>query len=210
LMMLFLTAALLVVLIGLLVMLALTGRGPVPWAQQMRRVPAGERGQAEWMAGAAVVARVQADYRDALGWLQDMAFATPNPHRASTYLCEAALTRYRDIAAQRDGDERFVGVLRAEHVLEVRRFSEDGVRCLVLDHQTNRQMATYDRITAARVGTQALDDVVRVVAMAYDRDTERWKIADDVQQLPVGWTDGAMRRWYQTQVDPLTSVGRDS
>lgn len=208
--MLFLTAALLVTLIVLLVALLATGREQVPWAQHMRQVRAGVHGQMEWIASAAVIARVQADYRGALGWLQDTAFAAPNPHRASTYLCEAALGRYREVAAGQAANERFVGVLRAAHQLEVRQFSEDGLRCLVLDHQTNRQMATYDGKSATRVGTQALDDEVRVVAMAYDRDADRWKIADEVQRLPVGWTDGATKSWYQMQVEPLAGAGRDS
>lgn len=205
-----LPAVLLVTLIILLAILIQSSTKPVPWSQHIRRVRAGVRNQAEWMAPSSVVARVQSDYRAALGWLQDTAFEKPNPYRAATYLCEDALIRYRKVATQRHGDAVFVGVLRATNRLEVRRFSENGTRCLVLDHQTERVMATYDRATGRRVGTQALEDVVQVVAMAYDIQAGCWKIAEDVQRLPIRWADGATRDWYRTQVEPLANVGRDS
>ena len=188
--MLFLVVALIVVLVTLLIVLAL-----------MRQ----RRGKLQ-----AVLSRVEPDYLTALGWLQDTAFAPPNPTQARQYLCETALKRYCDVATQYDGNERFVGVLRTSHTLEVRPLSDNNLRCLLLDTQICRRMATYNRATAARVSTQALGDAVRVVVMAYDTDAGRWKIADDIQRLPVGWGEHRANSHYHTQVEPLTGVGRDS
>ncbi|MEO0565311.1 MAG: hypothetical protein AAF125_24605, partial [Chloroflexota bacterium] len=128
---------------------------------------------------------------------------------AATYLCEAELKRYETIAAIRDGNTDFYEVLRATHDIQVRRFDEYGDRCIIVDIQRGRRMATYQSASGRRVGTQALGAAVMVYEMAYDLRSGRWRIARWVQQLPVGWIGHERRVWFRMQVEPLERVGRD-
>jgi hypothetical protein len=80
-----------------------------------------------------------------------------------------------------------VGVLRAHHQISVRRFSDDGLSCLLIDRQSERRMATYDYWTKQRIHTQDLGSSALVFRMQFDRYTGRWKVDEFIQQLPIGW-----------------------
>ena len=112
----------------------------------------------------------------------------------------------------RAGAPMFVGVLRSDHRLEVRRFSEDGERCLLVDHQTQRRMATYHTRTGQRAVTQDLGDATVVYSMIYDPSDVRWKIDAFVQELPAGWERrrNAKSLVEVDELSPRDSSGRDS
>lgn len=166
------------------------------------------------MAPPEVVNRVRLDYLSALAWLQE-AVLTDWSHQwavAPMYLAGAYLRRYRALIGRYSaaGSPRCVGVLRADHDITVRHFSAEGTRCLIIDNQQQRRMATYDRPARARVSTQDLENAVMVYQMVYDEAAGRWKIDSFVQELPQDY----LKTGLQTNVDLLLAVplfiGRDS
>jgi len=204
-----LTAALLVILILLLLSVALMGPERVPWANDLRRVGAGVRGRAEWMASEEVVAAVTADYMEAMNWLRDTAYEHPlNPAAAASYLTDAELERYRSLAAHRTTQSNLTGVLRASHQVKVRRFNENGDHCIVVDYRRTQQMVTYSSASGRRIATQALGDAMMVYEMAYDTQDRRWKVARFVQQLPRAWQMSEHAPFVRMQIEPLQQVGR--
>lgn len=180
----------------------------IPWESKMRRL----RTEAEWMAPDDVVQVVRLHYFEAVNWLHDSTFESwaAQWSDASTYLNGAYLKRHQQsLLTSRDARlPAVVGVLRCDHTIEVRHFSEQGGDCLIVDHQTGRRMATYNRETQQRLHTQDLGDGAVVYQMHYDPRTRRWKIEQFVQELPVGW-DSARRRLREIGTLPST-LGRDS
>lgn len=179
----------------------------------MRRLQAGVGRKGEWMAPDEVVEGVRGDYLAAMRWLQEHGLA-PWQYRwrvAPTYLSGPYLRRFQAILTQQDrkGAPAVAGVLRADHQLTVRHFSEDGETCLVVDQQTQRRMATYDRRTQDRVTTQDLGDGALVFRMRYDGVERRWKIDDFVQELPQGWGQHATTRRIRELPALPTVLGRD-
>jgi hypothetical protein len=175
----------------------------VPWASQLRRIHAGMPPKTEWMAPARVVNQVRGHYQQALDWQHDSAlkpFAL-QWREASDYLSGMYLRRYRAVLHHQRQTVKLLsmGVLRADHRIEVRRFSEYGDSCLIIDYQTQRRMATYDYETRTRLHTQDMGDCTIVCQMIYDRDSEHWKIDRYIQQLPSGWGN--------PQVDHLQGLG---
>lgn len=162
----------------------------VPWSDKLRRVD-GEGGQPEeWMAPPDVVGRVRLDYLSAITWFQDAAM-NDWAHLwavAPMYLSGRFLQRYRALVsrASRTDVPAVVGVLRADHEISVRYFSAGGTRCLVVDTQLHRRMATYDRPGRARISTQDLGSGTVVYQMAFDHTARRWTIDALVQHLPLG------------------------
>lgn len=204
---------LLLVVGALVVMVAMNGRGQVPWGKKMRRVPTDVAHKAEWMAPEAVVARVREDYALVTRWMQEH-MLSPWQHQvqaASTFMSGAFLLRYQTILRQqgRSNRPRAVGILRSDHHVTVRHFSEDGEACYVIDHQMQRRMATYDARTHERIMTQDLGDGTVVYKMRYDAVDQRWKIDEFVQELPPGWgKHRAEPRIRELSALP-TTIGRD-
>jgi hypothetical protein len=110
----------------------------------------------------------------------------------------------------RHGSSRFVGVMRADHAVQVRYFSERGDRCLVLDCQTQRRMATYDRRTHERMHTQDLGEGTLVYQMVYDDTLKRWKITAFIQELPPGCCGHKLPRGIKLAASLPPVIGRDS
>ncbi|MBE2267682.1 MAG: hypothetical protein IAE80_05580 [Anaerolinea sp.] len=178
----------------------------VPWASKMRRV------HAEWMAPEEVVQQVRLHYFEAINWLHDSLFGSWSGQwsGASAYLSGAFLKQHHQaLLSAREGNLSFVvGVLRCDHILEVRHFSELGDDCLIVDHQFGRRMATYNRETQERSHTQDLGDGSVVYRLRYDSKARRWKIEAFVQELPMGWVKTRRRMVETTMLAPYT--GRDS
>lgn len=193
--------------------MSMSNRGRVPWSNKLRRLHADVPHKAEWMAPESVVNRVRADYRATLDWLHDSVLrgVAYQWRSAPQHLSGAYLKRYRaTLKHQRQaGQPACAGVLRADHRLEVRRFSEDGECCLVIDYQTQRRMATYDSETQARLHTQDMGDCVLVYQMVYDAGSQRWKLDKFVQQLPSGWGKPGIASYIELLADLPAAVGRD-
>lgn len=163
-------------------------RGQVPWLDKMRRVKAGVAQKHEWMAPDEVVDKVRSDYLTATRWLGDNVLSSWQQQwmLAPYYMSGLFLKRFQTLVTQYRAGRmpRAVGVLRADHAVAVRSFSEDGERCVVVDRQTLRRMATYESRTHARVMTQDLGDGVVVYQMRFDVNDNRWKLDEFVQELP--------------------------
>ena len=103
-----------------------------------------------------------------------------------------------------------VDVLRADHHVSIRHFSEDGGRCLVIDQQSHRRMATYDYTSQTRLHTQDLGDCTLVYQMHYDLGDHHWKIAAFIQQMPTGWDHPSVSRLLEWMPDTPRRMGRDN
>lgn len=206
--------ALVVVLAAIVLMLSLSGKGQVPWSNKLRRVNAGVARKAEWMAPDDVIQQVGSDYLAAIRWLQESAMLSWSQQSAgaAVYLTGDALQRQQKLLAQyrRSRAPYCLGVLRCDHQIEVRLFSEEGERCLVVDCQSQRRMATYDHQSQRRLHTQDLGDGAVVYQMLYDNNTKRWKIEKFIQELPLGWTHHKTSRRIQLLSVLPTVVGRDN
>jgi hypothetical protein len=180
----------------------------LPWGSKMRRIHA----EAEWMAPEEVVQQVRLHYLEALNWLHDSMFESwaAQWSDASAFLNGAFLKRHQqELLSSRDASlPAVVGVLRCDHTVEVRHFSEHGDDCLVVDHQMGRRMATYNREAQERVHTQDLGDGSVVYRMRYDARSRRWKIDQFIQELPAGWVNA--RRQLREIGSLPPNFGRDS
>jgi len=204
----------LAVFLVILVIASLLGRGQVSWAARMIRLHPGSRKKAEWMAPEIVVQSVHRDYLDAMRWLPDSSLLdyVQQWNQAPSYLTGESLRRHQEILRHylAGKPSQFVGILRCLHHVQVRRFSPDGERCIVLDHQTSRRMATYDNHNDIRVGTQDMGDATLVYEMQFDRSDGRWKINRYIQTMPAGWiTENASKKVELWQKLPA-STGRDN
>lgn len=150
----------------------------------MRRVTESATHPYEWMAPDDVVRFVRRQYLESIEWVNHV---ERDSRYAPRFVTGAMLVRIGQGIWTRSTAPLFVGILRSDHRLEVRRFSEDGERCLILDHQTQRRMATYHTRTGQRAATQDLGDATLVYSMVYDSSDGRWKIDAFVQELPTGW-----------------------
>ncbi len=165
---------------------AVAPRG-VPWANDLVRLNPGSGKRAEWMAPSSVLRAVKRDYLATQSWLEECAAdwgllaRELDHHAAGTYLKRqrAAL----GLLAQTKGP-RLAGMLSAEHQLQVRHFSADGLHCLLVDRQTQRVAATRHYWTGQPVGTQRLPEATLVLQMVYDLQRRRWKIERLIQTLP--------------------------
>jgi hypothetical protein len=181
----------------------------VPWERKMRRLQPGDT--AEWMAPDEVVEQVRSDYLRALEWLGESQLWARGQQiqMAGYYLMGEALKRYQ-VALLHQPKVRFIGVLRADHEVEVRHFSETGDRCLLVDYQIGRRMATYNARTRERLMTQDLGSGAIVYQMAYDMRDRRWKLEQFVQELPTGWERRQPSRLIQEFTQVPLSIGRDN
>ncbi len=196
--------------------MSLIGRQQVSWVSKLFRVSAGVAHKAEWMAPEDIVKVVEQNYLEAMRWLPESMLDDWSAQwsAAPEYLSGLCLRRHQEILKHyRMGKPpRYVGILRCIHQIEVRYFSEDGERCLIIDKQSSRRMATYDYRTQARLNTQDLGDGTVVYEMAYDKKARRWKLERFIQELPVGWKTGKkssrVRLLSASALPP--SVGRDN
>jgi hypothetical protein len=167
------------------------------------------------MAPEEVIQQVRSDYLSAVDWLQNSVLDdsfNKHPTRAAVYLDGAYLRRYTLLLQPFLTNEapRFVGVLRADHEVRVRHFSEDGRRCVVIDCQTQRRMATNDRRHNVRLHTQDLDAGAVVYQMVYDSRDRRWKIEAFIQELPAGWWSSKTPQRVKVSIHLPTVSGRDN
>jgi hypothetical protein len=180
----------------------------------MRRVRAGKLAKrAEWMAPDQVVHEVRQNFLESVTWLHESGLPVFEPQWASPqfFLTGEALRRHEQLVTQNRLDPRiqkFTAVLRMHHQVLVRRFSKDGRRCLVVDVQTERRMATYDVRKQTRLHTQDLGSGVVVYRMAYHARDQRWKIEALVQELPAAWGKRTEPRIEEIQFMP-PAAGRD-
>ncbi len=182
------TWTLIVGLIAIVLLMSVNSSGHIPWRDKMRRLR-GSAQKSEWMAPDDVVQQVRAHYLDAIHWLNDSMLMSWAQQWAGApkHLNGSYLKRYRNLLLTQRESAPLTGVLRADHSIEVREFSETGGFCLVIDQQTGRRMATYNRRSHARLHTQDLGDGVVVHAMLYDAADGRWKIGGFLQELPLDW-----------------------
>ena len=199
-------------LIGFVVLLllawALAPRG-VPWASDLERLNPGAGKRAEWMAPAYVVRAVRRDYLATQSWLEECASdwgllaRELERHAAGAYLKRqrAAL----GLLAQTRGP-RVASAVTAEHALQVRHFTADGVRCLLIDRQTQRTVCTHHYWSRNPIGRQRLPSATLVHQMLYDPQRRRWKIERLVQTLPA--PAGGIRVSLNAELP--TPAGRDA
>lgn len=199
---------------------------PIPWANKMVRLqrplrargaqallPAFTQPGGEWMAPDSVIQQVRAHYAESVIWLHDTALVTTNSIRslAPRYLAGRLL---RDYKTQLDdlvkGRSTIIGVLRSEHSVAVRYFAPDGTRCLVVDRQMERRMATYNMRTRRRLHTQDLGNSTAVYIMLYAPSDQRWKIESLLQELPASWDRPQARPIMHEQTPLPRPRGRDS
>ena len=208
------TWALLFILIVVVTLMSLSASGPVPWLSRMRRIRAGAARKAEWMAPDEVVREVREHYLEAIHWLHDSTTSTLGQQWSSAayYLAGAFLRRHQQILMhyRTNGLPGCYGVLRADHFVQVRQFSEDGDRCLVIDRQTQRRMATYNTRTRTRTMTQDLGSGAVVYVMLYIPKERRWKIDSLIQELPLGWGNHRTQPRIQEHATLPDTIGRDS
>jgi hypothetical protein len=208
------TWAILLALIAIAIIMAMHSRGQVPWLPKMRRVRAGVARKAEWMAPDEVVDKVRTDYLTATRWLSDNVLSSWQQQwmLAPYYMSGLYLKRFQALVTQyRSGRmPRAVGVLRADHHITVRSFSGDGERCLVVDLQSLRRMATYDPRSHTRILTQDLGDGAVVYQMRYDAADGRWKLDEFIQELPAGWGMPSTGARIRELAALPTPIGRDN
>jgi hypothetical protein len=177
-------------LVGFVVLLLLAWRlAPrgVAWASDLERLNPGAGKRAEWMAPPAVQRAVKRDYLAAQAWLEECAADWGLLARElDRYTAGAYLKRQRaalGLLAQTRGP-RFAAVLSTDHLLQVRHFTSDGLRCLLIDRQTARTGRTRGYWTGQPAGAQRLPDATLVVQMLYDVRQRRWLIERLIQTLP--------------------------
>jgi hypothetical protein len=207
------TWMILIALVMMLLLLSFVGQWPVSWAKNMKRINAGSRDQAEWMAPEMVIDQVRDAYLKAMAWLPESQMLSWSEQwsKAPGHFSGEYLKAHQKILKHQSANhpQKYVGILRCVHDVTVRNFSEDGERCLVIDHQTERRMATYNTRSQERMNTQDLGEGTLVYQMAYDKHAKCWKIDRFIQQLPVGWQSKGKspRMLVRTTLPPVT--GRD-
>jgi hypothetical protein len=200
-----LTLILVLLSIGLIIFYRQIER--IPWSNQLRWLYAGTAQKAEWMAPEDVVRLVRDNYLEAIDWLAESALVDRVPSAVAQYLSGIYLMRYQHVVGH---TTRFVGVLHANHHIEVHHFSDDGRVCLVIDQQRHRRMITYDRKYDTWLETQYLGDSTPVYRMVYDGFHKRWKIDALIQELPSGWSAHQTSRRVRLLSTLPTSIGRDN
>ncbi|MEP6986665.1 MAG: hypothetical protein ABI970_13750 [Chloroflexota bacterium] len=202
--------ALILIFISIFFILFVVGREPIPWTNRLRRIHAGVSRKAEWVAPDDVVHEVCNDYLHAVEWLAGAAVGEQT-NRAPHYLAGRFLTRFQTIINYQNAPHRtyFIGVMTARHHLQVRQFSEDGCRCLVVDCQTERHMESLHLGDCEWSLAQDLGDGALVFQMCYDTNARRWKIESFIQELPAGWGNHADVGRVRLFSHLPTTIGRD-
>jgi hypothetical protein len=196
--------------VTLLALWLLAPRG-VPWANDLLRLNPGAGERAEWMAPPDVVRAVKRDYLATQTWLAEGAnhwgllASELEAHAAGDYLRrqQAALAQL----VQSRGP-RLAATLTAQHQLAVRHFSTDGLRCLVVDRQTERVMVTASYWSGRVLQRQRLEDCDLVFRMRYSVVARRWQMERLVQRLPAA--PGAGRVRVAVMAELPATAGRDN
>ena len=179
----------LVALVLAVIVIAYLSRRRTPRPDKLHRLYPGVAHKAEWMASEEIVRRVEADFLGAQQWLVEALLGnyTAYLHMLPRHFTGDALREQQRIVSlqMRKHGPRLVGILRAHHRIQVRRFSDNGLTCYVIDHQTERLMATYEYWSKRRLHTQDLGAGVYVYQVTLENG--RWKIEALIQQLPLGW-----------------------
>lgn len=202
--------ALILIFVGIFCILFVVGREPIPWSYRLRRVYPGVSRKAEWIAPDDVILQVRNDYLHAIEWLTRTALGEEislAPH----YLTGRFLERFQTIINYQNSPHHthFVGVMTARHHIQVRQFSDDGSRCLVVDSQTERRVESRQLHHAGWSLAQDLGDGALVFQMCYDTKAQRWKIESFIQELPAGWGSGADVGRVRLLSHLPTTSGRD-
>ena len=103
---------------------------------------------------------------------------------------------------------RLAATLTAQHQLGVRHFSADGLRCLLVDRQTERRMTTRLYWTQTGVHRQRLADCDVVYRMRYSMAARRWQIERLVQRLPAAPAAANVRVAVMAELP--AAAGRDN
>lgn len=192
------------ILIFMLILFLMFGdHKEVSWADKLQRISSGTS-RAEWTAPEYVLQQVRNDYLMAVRWQRDSAFQPleAQMNSASYYFTGEYLQHYQTLLGylRRKHPPRFVDVLHAQHAVQVRHFTNNGERCLVLDSQTERVVTTYNVLQAAPPLQQTLTNAVIVYQMQYERSQRRWKVERYVQEIPAElWTSSGQS--YRVKVD---------
>lgn len=202
--------ALVLILVGIFVILISVGREPIPWTSRLRRVQAGVARKAEWVAPEAVIEQVRRDYLEAVEWLGSAA-TDKALHAAPYYLMGRFLARFQTITNYTSNEKRihFDGILTTQHHVQVRQFSEDGSRCIVIDCQTERRMESSYANQPAWSLRQDMGDGAVVFQMCYDVTVKRWKVEAFIQELPPGWSNRVDVGYVYFHSQMPTTIGRD-
>jgi hypothetical protein len=202
--------ALILIFAGIFCILFVVGREPIPWSYRLRRVHAGVSRKAEWIAPDDVVLQVSNDYLRAMEWLTKAALGE-DAHHAPHYLTGLFLTRFQTIVSYQSSPHHrhFIGIMTARHHIQVRHFSDDGSRCLVVDCQTERRMESRQTHDYGWSLAQDLGDGALVFQMCYDTKALFWKIESFIQELPPGWGSGADVGRVRLLSQLPTTSGRD-
>ncbi len=202
--------ALVLIFVGIFCILFTVGREPIPWTNRLRRVHAGVSHKAEWVAPDDVLCQVSSDYLGAVEWLTVAALGDQT-HRAPQYLTGRFLTRFQTIINYQSTPHHihFIGLVTARHHVQVRQFSEDGSRCLVVDCQTERRVESHHINDNGWSLAQDLGDGALVFQMCYDPGANRWKIESFIQELPAGWGNRADSGRVRLLSNLPTTIGRD-
>lgn len=208
--------AILVALAVVLLILWVAAPRTVPWVDHLTRLNAGAGTQAEWMAPPQVVEDVIVDYRAALDWLETCAAHWGRFAEGLERYTTGSYFKYqrRTLATLVDARPRLAVTLSAHHAFAVRHFTPDGLRCLLVDRQTQRCLTTASYWSGRTLHTQALDDTALVFQMHYDIKDKRWKIERLIQELPLGSFEiGEAATGKKARVKLTTSlpvgIGRD-
>jgi hypothetical protein len=202
--------ALVLIFVGIFCILFAVGREPIPWTNRLRRVHPGVSRKAEWVAPDDVIHQVRNDYLRAVEWLAGAAMGEQT-HRAPHYLTGRFLTRFQTIINYQAAPHhiQFVGIVTARHHVQVRQFSEDGSRCLVVDCQTEQRIESHHLNDYGWSLAQDLGDGALVFQMGYDAKSNHWKIEAFIQELPAGWGNHADSGRVRLLANLPTTIGRD-
>lgn len=207
------TWAFLLIVLVVAGIMTLSGVRQVEWAGKLRRRSSSMSDNHEWMAPDDVVQRVCDDYLVAIEWLNTSALeAWPKQWAlAPLFLSGMQLERHQKILTRlRSNPARFVGVMASTHNLEVRSFSEDGERCLVLDRQYQRRITTYNLQSRMVVASQDIGGGATVHQMVYEKSAQRWKIEAFIQELPLSFETSAVNSRIRFTPSLPYAAGRDN
>ncbi len=176
------------ILIFMLILFLMLGdHKEVSWADKLQRVSSGTS-RAEWTAPEYVLQQVRNDYLMAVRWQRDSAFQPleVQMNSATYYFTGEYLHHYQTLLGyhRRRHPPRYTDILQAQHSVQVRHFTSNGERCLLLDRQTERSVTTCNLMQSASPLRQALTDAVVVYQMQYERSQRRWKVERYVQEIP--------------------------
>jgi hypothetical protein len=204
--------ALAAVFLAVVVLMASNSARKLPWKDKMRRLREGGD-LADWMAPEGVVQHVTRDYLNAVEWMQNSP-SLPWTHQwrsATAVFAGGFLRRYQQLLLRQRSERGnlFYGVLRADHDIDVRGFSADGLRCWLIDRQQGRRIATYSHEHHERVTTQDLGDGAVVMQLLYHPEEDCWKIEALIQELPPGWQQRKKLHISPEHTDYPRRIGRD-